>query len=324
MIAVGTDLLIGWAALLAGMTLSFLYSGLETGTYTVNKIRLELRADSGSRVARRLHGLLRDPGKPLLVVLIGNNLANYLASAGMVALVAGEWTAVVVLTPLVLIFCELLPKNLFLRHGETLTYALSWFLKLSAWLFTITGVVAMSRLLVWAVLRIAGRGAEDRNAPLSPGGRIGAILSEGRASGAITDTQTTIARRVVNVSRAKVADVMVPLSKAVLVDRDAGTEAVRALLAAHGHPRLGVYEGDRRNIVGVLNAYDVLLDETGAPPATHVADALSIRAEAGIIASLVAMRTGRRGIAIVTGADGRPAGLVTAKDLVEEIVGELE
>ena len=105
---VGAIILTAWAPLLAGMGLSFLYSGLETGTYTVNKIRLELRAESPGGRARRLHGLLRDPGKPLLVVLIGNNLANYLASAGMVALVRSEWTAVLLLTPMVLIFCELL------------------------------------------------------------------------------------------------------------------------------------------------------------------------------------------------------------------------
>jgi len=324
MIAAGAHMLMGWAALLAGMALSFLYSGLETGTYTVNKIRLELRAESGGPVARRLHALLRDPGKPLLVVLIGNNLANYLASAGMVWLVVNEWTAVLILTPLVLVFCELLPKNLFRRHGETLTYALSWFLELSAWLFTVTGVVALSRLLVWAVLRIAGREAEDRNAPLSPGGRIGAILTEGRASGAITATQTRIARRVVNVSRARVEDVMAPLAEAVLVDRDADAETVRRLLAEHGHPRLGVYEGDRWNIIGMLNAYEALLDETGAPPAAHVTDALSVRADAGILETLVAMQAGRKGIAVVADANGRSVGLVTARDLVDEIIGELD
>ena len=242
----------------------------------------------------------------------------------MVVLVSSEWTAVLLLTPLVLIFCELLPKNLFHRHGETLTYRLAWFLELSGWLFTVTGVVALSRLLVWAVLRIAGRGGEDRNAPLSPGGRVGAILTEGRASGAITDTQSAIAQRVVNVSRGRLGDVMVPLAEAVLIDRSADAEDVRRLLAEHGHPRLGVYEGDRRNIVGILNAYDVLLDETGAPPADHVTDALSLPCDAGIIDSLVAMQTGRKSIAIVADADGHATGLVTAKDLVEEIVGELD
>ena len=126
----------GWAMLLAGMVLSFLYSGLETGCYVVNKIRLDLRADSGNRPARRLLSIHHSPGRALVVLLVGNNLANYLASAGMVLILTcsgwthPDWYSVAILTPVIFIFCELLPKNLFHRYSEMLVYTFSGFLEI--------------------------------------------------------------------------------------------------------------------------------------------------------------------------------------------------
>jgi len=329
MASAGMQALAGWGAMLVGMALSFVYSGLETGTYAVNKIRLELRIESGSRQARRLHSILRDPGMPLLVVLIGNNLANYLASAGMVLIltsrgvVRADWYSVAILTPVVFIFCELLPKNLFHRHGETLTYVLSAFLDLSRRVFAICGLVGLAQLMVRAVLRLAGRVHPNDDGPLHTGGRMAALLAEGQASGAITGTQSLIAQRVVNIDQVRLRDVMVPLPQAVVVPESVTAEGVREILAAHGHPRLGVFSGNRGRIVGTLNAYDVLMDPTGAPPSAHVEPAVELAEHTGVIEALVAMQTQRKNIAFVVADDRRCVGLVTVKDLVEEIVGEL-
>ena len=322
--------LAGWSALLAGMVLSFLYSGLETGIYTVNKIRLDLRAESGHRAAKRLLGLLRDPSRPLVVLLIGNNLANYLASAGLVLILTArgmgraDWYSVAILTPLVFTFCELLPKNLFRRHGETLTYFFGWFLELWLWVFTAVGLVGLVRILVWVTLKLAGRPSTgDENSPFGSE-HLATVLAEGQASGVITGTQSRIAERVVNLSRVHVGDVMVPLSRAAMVEKDATVEDVRRVLGATGHPRLGVYSGRRENLIGVLNAYDVLFDESGAAPATHITPALELHEHTGIIEALVTMQAQRKNIAFVFSDDRRCLGLLTVKDLVEEIVGDLK
>jgi putative hemolysin len=331
MLAAAGQAMAGWAALLGGMVLSFLYSGLETGTYTVNKIRLELRAESGGRAARRLRAMLATPGTPLTVVLVGNNLANYLASAGMVLILTSRqvghteaWSAAM-LTPLIFVFCEVLPKNLFHRHGETLTYLFCWFLELSRRLFTAVGLVGLIRGLVWAILRIGGRRMAAGGSPLEArSGHIAGLLAEGQASGAITQTQSVIAERVVNLGRVSLGQAMVPLDRAVLVDANVTTDQVRELLRSHGHPRFGVYSQSRDNVVGALNAYDVLMDESGSPPSAHVTPAVRLPAHAGIIEALVTLQKRREGMAFVTSEQGRCVGLVTVKDLVEEIVGELE
>jgi putative hemolysin len=331
MLATAGQAMAGWVALLGGMALSFLYSGLETGTYTVNKIRLELRADSGGRAARTLQAMLAKPGTPLTVVLVGNNLANYLASAGMVLILTSRhvvhtqaWSAAM-LMPIIFIFCEVLPKNLFHRHGETLTYLLCWFLELSRRVFTAVGLVGLIRALVWAILKIGGRRMEGGGSPLEAhSGHIAGLLAEGQASGAITQTQSLIAERVVNLGRVSLREAMVPLDQAVLVEANATTDRVRELLRAHGHPRFGVYSQRRDNIVGALNAYDVLMDESASPPSAHVTAAVRLPAHTGIIEALVALQKRRDVMAFVTSEQDRCVGLVTVKDLVEEIVGELE
>jgi len=329
-LAVTAGELTGWAALAAGMVLSFLYSGLETGVYSVNKIRLELSAASGGRLARRLRRVTGAPGGPLGTLLIGNNLANYLASAGMVMVLSAwgvarpDYVALAALTPAVFIFCEVLPKNLFHRHAERLTYFFSGFLAVSRAAFTIVGLQQLVRLLVSSVLRLAGRRVED-DAPFGRrGGRLAGILAEGRASGAITHTQSLIAERVVGLGEVRVSDVMVPLAEAVLVEPAVSAERLRELLAEHRHPRVGVFEGTRENVVGLLNAYDVLLAEDGSAPADHVAAPVTIGAGAGVIEALVALQRLRSPMAFAVDEAGQCVGLVTVKDLVEEIVGELE
>ncbi len=320
----------GWAMLLSGMTLSFLYSGLETGTYAVNKIRLDLRAESGSRRASRLRRLQRHADRSLIAILVGNNLANYLASAGMVLVLTTrrwprpDWYAVAILTPLIFIFCELLPKYLFHRHGETLTYVFSQFLGFSQRLFTAVGVVGLIRASVWAVMRLAGRRPGPQDSPLARGRHIGSILDEGRASGALSHTQSIIAQRVVNIRRVRLRDVMVPLARAVVVSEATTPDELRELLRASGHPRVGVYAGRRENIVGVLNIYDVLLDQSGSPPSAHVRPPLVLPEHLGVIEVMFELQRRREAMCFVVSAEGQCLGVASVKDLVEEIVGELE
>ena len=321
----------GWVALLAGMALSFIYSGMETGIYVVNKVRLDLRAEAGRRRAVRLAKMLARPDRPLMVILIGNNLANYLASAGLVVIltargvVRSDVYSVAILTPLVFLFCELLPKNLFQRHGETLAYVFSAFLSLSRRLFALLGLTALVRGLMWVVFALAGRREYRRAAALAGSGdRLAGILAEGQASGVLTHMQSIIAERVVNIGQVRLRDVMVPLDQAALVPESVTPEQLRELLASSDHPRFGVYSGERENVVGMLNAYDVLLDETGASPASHVTTPAKLLEDMGVTEALVRLQQDRTVVGFVFSDAGRCVGLVSVKDLVEEIVGELE
>ena len=325
-----TSWLPGLAMMLAGMAMSFLYSGCETGAYAVNKIRLELRAETGSSSARRMRALLRDFQQFLAVVLIGNNIANYLSSAGMIVLLTSlgyahaEWWSLLLVTPAIIIFCELLPKNLFYHHAETLVYTFWPFVWVSRLAYTVTGLAPAIRGVIALTTRLAGRSLGTHESPLGTGGRLAAILEEGRASGVLSHAQSLIARRVVNIARVPVRDTMIPLERAVLVEESVSADDLRRLLREQQHPRVGVCAGRRENIVGLLNIYDVLLDEGGSPPSAHLTSPLMLPEHLNVTEALVALQQHRTAMGFVTDPQGGCIGLVTVKDLVEEIVGELE
>ncbi len=125
-----TEMYIAIGITLLGILLSALYSGLETGLYTVNKIRLDVRALSGVTSAKRLFAIINRPARMLAVLLVCNNVANYLASYGAARLLEettlGPWMAIIVnamvMIPILFIFGEVLPKDLFRSHTYTWTY----------------------------------------------------------------------------------------------------------------------------------------------------------------------------------------------------------
>jgi CBS domain containing-hemolysin-like protein len=323
------DDITGLLMLLVGLTLSFLCSGMETGIYLVNKIRLDLQAEAGRPAARRLRHDLEERRQPLGALLSGNCAANYLATAGMVLLLTDrgwsspEWCATLILTPLLLIFCELLPKNLFYRHAESMAYALSWFLRGLLWACTAVGLVAVIRGLIWVIVKLARRRLSPKEAPLIGGERIGDLLAEGRASGVLSHAQTIIADRIVKIGQVRLRDVMVPLAKATLVPHTATVEQVRQHLQAHNHARLGVFHDQRPNVIGVVSVYDVLLDAGLAPLTAHMASPFMLPDTMEVFEALLHMQQARQTMCFAT-ANGRCVGLATMKDLVEEIVGELE
>jgi putative hemolysin len=109
-----------------------------------------------------------------------------------------------------------------------------------------------------------------------------------------------------------------------VVDASTKADELRELLRASGHPRVGVYSERPDNIVGVLNIYDVLLDQSGAPPSAHVRAAMMFPEHLGVIEALFELQRRREALSFVVSADGQCLGVASVKDLVEEIVGELE
>ncbi|MGE4003217.1 MAG: CNNM domain-containing protein, partial [Planctomycetaceae bacterium] len=132
-----------------GLRLSAFFSGSETGFYRISFPRLSIDAQAGDRVAKRLMWFARNPSAFVATTLVGNNLANYLTTVAIslgVPLVAGavsetvEVGAAMLLSPVVFLFGELLPKNLYyraplslLRRDSTLFMMFYWLLLPASW-----------------------------------------------------------------------------------------------------------------------------------------------------------------------------------------------
>jgi CBS domain containing-hemolysin-like protein len=314
-----------WAAvLLAGLVLSALASASETGIYVVNKLRMDLRAEEGARGAALLRRMLRDINNVLSVIQISTNVGNYAATFAIATLfvLAGlgdhaEWYALAVATPVLFVVGESVPKSLAQRMGERLAYRLAPWLHLASRVLNAVGPAIIVRAFAAMMMRALGR-----KATLTPLGHegFGAMVAEGRASGVLTHFQSIMADRIVHIQDVKLRDVMIPLDKAVFVPLGAGRDELLAVMQQHNYSRFPVRSAEGA-IVGVMDIYDVIMDDAAVretPPLLKLPFFMTVTD------GLYHMQSARARMAIVTDDQARPIGIVTIKDLVEEIVGELE
>lgn len=325
---------IWWAALALGVLASAIFSGLETGTYVLNKVRLDLRAAGNDREARRLSRLLRRPAELLSVLLVSNTAVNLVVSAAAVALftLAGsgepDLMATLVLTPALFVLGDSVPKNIFRQASEVLTYRLSGVLWAAALLWKYTGltylVAGFARLILLLVQGTGGKGLSAGD-PLAPHQRVSSIVAEAHAHGTLTADQSRIANRLVRIGSTRVEQVMVRLPRIVSIPLDCSRERFLQTVAGHNFSRLPLWQDHPAHIVGTVNIYDVLTDEDPASvPARHLQPPLRLSRTLEVSKALVTLQRAHEPMAVVVDRAGKPVGIVTIKDLVEEIVGELQ
>jgi len=329
---------------LAGLGLSALYSGLETGLYTINRIRLRLRSESGEPAAVILQALLRDRPSLLGTLLIGNNIANYVGTSCVVGLFStlpygrlADWQisilVPVIFTPLLLIFGEIVPKNIFRYYTDRYSYrfarALKWSRRLFRWCGLLVLVEQLTALLIWAAGR---RGAAAEVNPFHPRRQLGLLIRESSHQGALTPYQSILVDRVMNLRNVTVASAMVPLARVQAVPRTiTRDELIERLRGQGGKPihvsRVPVYDeqaGPTR-ILGLINTNEVVgsTDRVSSLDA-FIYGTVRLRPDATVTHALFALQRARRAMGIVATGAGDAVGVVTIKDLVEEITGEIE
>ncbi len=320
-----------YLAAAAGLAISFVASAVETGSYRLNRIRLRLRADGGDGRAAVLLRLLGDLPGLIISILIVNNVGNYLLTAAVTALVA-RWvaggddvavqlTATAVAAPILFVFCEVLPKNVFaFAPGERMC-RLAKAIRAVYWGLWAVGLVPALKGISALVLRVARR--RGATSPFTPRQRLRAIIREGLAEGVITGYQDQLAEKVLALRDTTVGGVMIPLRHVAAVPVDVTQRRFARELARHSYSRLPVYEKHRDNVVGIVHINDVLAREAFDVAAVMRGDVVRLPPDMTVSAALLRMRRGRAAMAVVSDSKGRAVGIVTIKDLVEEIVGEL-
>jgi CBS domain containing-hemolysin-like protein len=323
-----------WAAALLGVLVSALASGVETGLYRLNRIRLRLRADSGDRRARTLQNLLGDLRGQIIVCLVGANLGDYLATAMLTVLVtAAGWvespTGVeLVTTPIaamiLFVFGNVVPKSVFVAEADHWMYPLARPLKAAYVALRRTGVLPALSGLSNLVLRVLRRG-EVAADPFHPRERLRAILREGAAEGVISGYQHELVGKVLGLREQLVHAIMIPISRVAGAAVDIDRERFMAELRRHSFSRIPVWEGRKENVVGIVHIMDVLAAGEGPLDlgALMTRDFLTVPPDMTVPQALLRLRKARAAIAVVRDDKGRAVGVITVKDLVEEVVGEL-
>lgn len=316
----------------AALGLSAFFSGVETGVYCLNRVRLNVLAGRGRPRAVRLLALMKRPQELVITTLLGTNCADYLATVCITTLLLhatearglAEIYATALLTPLVLVFGGVIPKDWFQRESgrlmQLVSLPLAWCLRVACW----TGLVGALDKLTQYLIRVVDPLHAETSQDLLPRLQMHRLLSEGAASGGLSAYQRETLDRVMNISRVRLADVMAPRARAIMVPLDIPRDDLLRIARMAHFSRLPVYRDDPRHIVGVVNVYHVLMDNEEKEIAEYIQPAEFLNAAETVPAALLKLQKSRQVMAIVTNNAGDCLGLVTIKDLVEEIVGELE
>jgi len=333
------DILHHWGLLflaVAGIATAALFNGMETGLYRVNRIRLRLRADAGGRAALTLTRLLGDLRGTLCACLVGYDVSVYITTAVVTTLVARagwaeggggtEVIATAILTPLFFVFTDVTPKGIFAVHADRWMYRVAHVLGGAYGLFTVVGLVPVLKGISSVVLRVArGRKAAQEN-PFDARQRMRALLREGAAEGVISGYQEELIDKVLALRQTQVRQVMIPLGRAASVPVDIDRARFVQEVQRYAYSRLPVWEGRSDQVVGIARVDTVLAAEEGAFDLRRLMsdDFPTVPPEMPVGQAMIRMRRRRAAMAVVQGGRGRALGILTIKDLVEEIVGELE
>jgi CBS domain containing-hemolysin-like protein len=320
-VSLGTTLGIVLLSLLA----SAFFSSAEIAFLAANRVRLRHLAERGSRVARGYMEAFQRPEQLLSTAMMGVTIAHVVSSAVVTAALlpwvgaqASLW-ATVILTPLMLVFGEIVPKALTQPRATEVALRTFDALRGSAWL--LAPVVGAANLLVRAIL--GGLGHGERRDPFVSRTDL-RLLFEREPDGAtdVLEEEREMIEGIFDLVETSVREVMVPLVDVVAVPEDASTDEVIAKIQQSGHSRLLVYRERIDNVVGVVAVLDILgRGATGETIRTLMRPAHYVPATKRVSDLLPEMQRRRIQLAVVVDEYGASQGIVTVVDIIEEIVG---
>ncbi len=327
-------LLLPTLAIVVLLFLSAVFSGSETALTGSSRARIHQLSREGNRRARLVDQLWERKDRLIGAILLGNNLVNILASALATSVLirlfgdAGVAYATLVMTLMVLIFAEVLPKTYAIHNADKMALAISPQLRLVVAL--LAPVTQLIHLIVRGTLRVFGL-------RLDPG--ISSRLAEEELRGAIelfvADQQEVRQERamlhsILDLSEVEVSEIMTHRSKVGTVDIGQSQSKIMEAVLSSPFTRLPLWRDDPDNIVGVLHAKQLFRALHEQPESVENVDVAAIASPAwfipegtNLLSQLQAFRARREHFAIVVDEYGEVLGVVTLEDILEEIVGEI-
>lgn len=316
-------------ALVALILLSALFSAAEIGVMTLNRYRLRHLADAGHRGARLASRLLARPDRLLGLILLGNNFANIAASSVATVLALelyGEGAlgiATVLLTLVVLIFAEVVPKTFAALHPERAAFPLSFILQ--PLLTLLYPFVWLINVIANRFLRLLGIDVRARPSAQITAEELKTIVSEARAFLPAPHQDMLLA--ILDLENIAVEDVMIPRGRIEGVDIDAEWDGVVQQLTHSRHTRLPVYRGSLDRVTGMVHVRKVLnlvrenrLDRESLHQA--LVEPYFIPRGTPLTKQLLNFKEIGRNTGLVVDEYGDIQGMVTLDDILEEIIGD--
>lgn len=308
--------------LLILIALSALFSSSETAFASVNKIRLKAMADQGDKRASTALRVAEHYEDALTAILVGNNIVNIGASSLATVLFtqwvgsAGPAVSTVVMTILVLIFGEVLPKSYAKSHAEKM--ALAFASTLSGFTLLMTPFVK-----IFDLMSKTFRTKEE--APSVTEDELKYIIDEIEEEGVLEEQESDLVLSALQFDETTVNDILIPRVKIVGVSSEATMDEICNMFLHSHFSRFPVYEKSMDNIIGMITSRDFFRLEHGMFHSVSeiLQDVIYIPATKPISDSLKEMQRSKTHMAVIVDQYGGTKGIVTLEDIIEELVGDI-
>ena len=307
---------------------SAFFSSAETALTCVNKVKMKTLADEGSKSAKRVLDILESPGKMLSTILIGNNVVNIsitsLATTLTIKVLGSVFVGLVtgLLTILLLLFGEIVPKTAASISSEKLALTYSGVIKLL--MFLLTPVIFIVDKLSGAILKLMHINAKGAYNPMTEN-ELKTYVEVSHEDGAIESEEREMILNVFDLGDSLARDIMIPRIEMTMVDVDTSYSKLQNLFKNTLYSRIPVYEEDKDHIIGSVNLKDFFLvtKKSDFKIRDIMRDIYYTYETKKTDDLLIEMRESANNIAVVLDEYGAAVGLNTLEDLLEEIVGEI-
>ena len=314
--------------LVISSVISFIFSGIQTGVYSINRSRIRLQGREGNKKAALLLNLQREPENFYLTVLLGNTIANGVFAIVM-ALMLTEipsdllfWSLFLLCIFTLYTFCDLLPKKLFNRFPEKLSLAIARPFRVTQ--FLLTPFVSLIQALFGNTL--AGAVGQPLAKRLFSNREELRKLMEDSDDG-LSYGERTMISQVLRLSERTLGQVAIPLNLSITASADSSISSVVDLCRNHRIARVPIWKfgGGQRKVVGVVTLKTSLYreDYDGSKLAgDYMQPALFLPADLKVETALKRMQRSGQWLAIVTSESQKEAGIVSLQDILKVVFSD--
>jgi CBS domain containing-hemolysin-like protein len=313
---------------------SAVFSGSETAMFSLSRIDLQKLRQSRHKDSESIHAMLDEPRRLIISILCGNELVNIASAvnmAGILLLVFGAqdvvWLNILIMVPLLLLIGEVTPKTI------AVSYPIKFSTRITAkilprWMIFITPLREVVRMMADRITTMVVGDVVDRENILQPD-ELRTLLEEGEKTGIIDATERVLIDNVLEASETDISRIMTPGPRIIFLDADLPAPELIEQFRSHRHPRIPVYQGHWDNVIGFIRSEDILkLVRSGSDLSRVTLDMILKPAHyvpptKKVDEMFDYFQAHNTRAAIILGEYGEVSGIVTMKDVLKFIFGEI-